>query len=105
MTDNLFCNIFFGIFAWLFNRKGTLLQIPLLFIVTNTYPEILMEKLDKTDLNPKKLSLFLFLYTIIVFLFLIVGLVLPLKALIKRERPERITTVFRYINMRDLEHG
>ena len=47
----------------------------------------------------------MFSYITLILTFLIVLLVLPLKALIGRERPTRITHVFRFCNMRDKEHG
>ena len=47
----------------------------------------------------------MFIYVLISLTILIVFLVLPLKALVGRERPTRITSVFRLCNMRDLEHG
>ena len=55
--------------------------------------------------DPYKISLFLFVYSMSVFILLIVFLVLPLKAILGRERPSRIMSVFRYLNMRDLEQG
>ena len=51
------------------------------------------------------LGLFLFIYVLLSLTILIVFLILPLKAMIGRERPTRITSVFRFLNMRDLEHG
>ena len=45
------------------------------------------------------------LYVTIALLVLVLILILPLKALFGRERPTRITSVFRFCNMRDLEHG
>ena len=66
--------------------------------------DVSSEKLTDTNF---KFNLFLFLlaYVLIVLVILVVFLVLPLKALFGRERPTRITSVFRFCNMRDLEHG
>ena len=47
----------------------------------------------------------MFLYVFLTLAILIVGTVLPLKAIIGRERPSRIVSVHRILNMRDLEHG
>ena len=47
----------------------------------------------------------MFIYVMLTFALLIVGTVLPLKAIIGRERPSRIASVYRILNMRDLEHG
>ena len=44
-------------------------------------------------------------YMVIVLIILIIFMILPLKAIIGRERPTRILKVFRLCNMRDLEHG
>lgn len=47
----------------------------------------------------------MFVYVVLTLIILIVFMILPLKAFFGRERPTRITSVFRLCNMRDLEHG
>jgi len=37
--DNWYCNTLFCFFAWIFNRKQCLLQIPLMCLITYTYPK------------------------------------------------------------------
>ena len=112
--DYMIFNILFGFFAWIFNRKQCLLQIPIFYLICWFNPEIILKHLNHGDVSKDKLSeatfrlnlgLFLFIYVLLSLTVLIVFLILPLKAYIGRERPTRITSVFRFLNMRDLEHG
>ena len=44
-------------------------------------------------------------YMLITILAMVAVVILPSKALLGRERPTRVRKVFRFCNMRDLEHG
>ena len=44
-------------------------------------------------------------YMLITILAMVAVVILPSKALFGRERPTRVRKVFRFCNMRDLEHG
>ena len=51
------------------------------------------------------LANFMWFYLTITILIMVVAVILPSKALLGRERPTRVKRVFRFCNMRDLEHG
>jgi len=52
-----------------------------------------------------KLSIFAQIYQFLGIAILTFVFVMPLKMLFDRDRPSRILKVYRYCNMRDLEHG
>ena len=61
--------------------------------------------LPKNSSNQAKMALFMVIYQLVTCLGMTLVVTLPLKALCGRERPTRITSVYRYCNMRDREHG
>ena len=47
--DNWYCNMIFCFFAWIFNRKQCLLQIPVICCFTYAYPEVVLQHMQKSD--------------------------------------------------------
>ena len=45
MTDNTFCNYFFGYFGWQFNREANLLFMFGISLLAYVYPEMVMKPL------------------------------------------------------------
>ena len=52
-----------------------------------------------------KLALFLMVFMTVMIFAIVFLIILPMKKIINRKRPNRIETVYRVLNMRDLEHG
>ena len=49
--DNSICNFLFGFFAWIFNRKQCLLQIPIFYLVCWFHPEMVLKHLNHGDVS------------------------------------------------------
>ena len=111
MIDNTFCNYLLGFFAWIFNRKQGCLHFIIVPILTFMMPESILtplgiipggNKLETTGFK-LKLSLFMGLYNVFWGVIVIIIVSISIKDVIGRDRPSRVKSVKRILNMRDRE--